>query len=138
MFKHILVPVDGSEHSMRSTEKAIALSKLYDGKVDLIYVIDGSTSKHEVLTGESKIAIELKRKERLKPIEAKLVEAGIEFETHILNGEPGPTIVKFANEGNYDCVIMGSRGLNKLQTMVLGSVSHKVAKRVECPVMIIK
>ena len=37
-----------------------------------------------------------------------------------------------------DLVIAGSRGLNTLQEMVLGSVSHKIAKRVKCPVMIIK
>jgi len=33
---------------------------------------------------------------------------------------------------------VGSRGLNSLQEMVLGSVSHKIAKRVQCPVLIVK
>ena len=39
---------------------------------------------------------------------------------------------------NFDLVIIGSRGLNSLQEMVLGSVSHKVVKRVKCPVHIVK
>ncbi|WP_256592904.1 universal stress protein [Pseudomonas sp. 2822-17] len=43
-----------------------------------------------------------------------------------------------ANNGEYDIVIIGSRGLNPFQEMVLGSVSHKIAKRVECPVLIVK
>ncbi|MGM0899696.1 MAG: universal stress protein [Bacillota bacterium] len=37
-----------------------------------------------------------------------------------------------------DLIIIGSRGLNALQSMVLGSVSHKVMKRASCPVMIVK
>ncbi|MGB8270820.1 MAG: universal stress protein, partial [Priestia megaterium] len=41
-------------------------------------------------------------------------------------------------KNNFNLVVIGSRGLNSLQEMVLGSVSHKVAKRVHCPVMIIK
>ncbi|WP_445265744.1 universal stress protein [Solibacillus sp. FSL R5-0449] len=35
-------------------------------------------------------------------------------------------------------VLVGSRGLNLLQEMVLGSVSHKVMKRVHCPALIVK
>ncbi|MCY8631696.1 universal stress protein, partial [Bacillus spizizenii] len=54
------------------------------------------------------------------------------------HGEPGPTIVSYANENQFDMLIVGSRGLNSLQEMVLGSVSHKVAKRANCPVLIVK
>lgn len=47
-------------------------------------------------------------------------------------------IVSFANRGNFDIVIIGSRGLNSFQEMVIGSVSHKVAKRANAPVLIVK
>lgn len=53
----------------------------------------------------------------------------------MLYGEPGPSIVYYANKEQFDLVIIGSRGLNSLQEMVLGSVSHKVVKRVKCPVL---
>jgi nucleotide-binding universal stress UspA family protein len=134
----ILLPSDGSEHSIRSAEKAIELATLYDAQIDVLYVVDGSTSKKDVLQNTDKFVIEKRRKERLKPIEERLNQAGIMYKTHTLHGEPGPTIVDFANKGDYEYVVLGSRGLNKLQTMVLGSVSHKVAKRVDKPVMIVK
>ncbi len=41
---------------------------------------------------------------------------------HHLRGEPGPALVRFVNKHDYDCVIIGSRGLNPFQSMVLGSV----------------
>ena len=138
MFQKILLPTDGSDHSIRATERAIELAKLYDGKIDVVYVVDGQTSKSDVLHNVSKVEIENNRKKRTNPIEEKIAQAGIDCTTQFLNGEPGPTIVDHANKEDYDCVVLGSRGLNQLQTMVLGSVSHKVAKRVECPVMIVK
>ncbi|GAE26301.1 universal stress protein family [Halalkalibacter wakoensis JCM 9140] len=138
MFKSILLASDGSEHSYRAAEKAAELAKIHNGKVTVVYSIDGSTSKADVLTNNSKFEIERKRKEKLAPIIEIFTKEGINHSLNIIQGEPGPTIVKFANEGDYDCVVIGSRGLNKLQTMVLGSVSHKVAKRVEVPVLIVK
>ena len=58
------------------------------------------------------------------------------LEVKVLRGEPGPAIVDYANEEEFDLAILGSRGLNRLQEMVLGSVSQKVVKRVNCPVLI--
>ncbi|MCM3443942.1 MULTISPECIES: universal stress protein [Bacillaceae] len=138
MNMQILLPADGSEHSVRAAEKAIEVAKMFKGRIDVLYVVDGATSKSDVLQNVSKFEIERKRKARLQPIEDRIIHAGLDYSIIIEHGEPGPTIVEFANRGNYECVVVGSRGLNKLQTMVLGSVSHKVVKRVECPVMVIK
>lgn len=62
----------------------------------------------------------------------------IEYKLEILHGYPGPTIIEYANKEKVDMVVIGSRGLNSLQEMVLGSVSHKVMKRVNCPALIVK
>ncbi|MDV2582875.1 universal stress protein [Alkalibacillus haloalkaliphilus] len=138
MYKRILLATDGSEHSQRSTEHAIHLAKSSEGTIDVVFVIDGDTSKKDVLHHGNKFEITKRRREKIQPIEERLEQSEVPYEVHMIHGEPGPTIVKFANEGEYDCAIVGSRGLNQLQTLVLGSVSHKIAKRVECPVMIVK
>jgi nucleotide-binding universal stress UspA family protein len=81
-------------------------------------------------------------KSYIKKIEgaiAKVVNTDISYEIKIIRGEePDPTIVKHVNENNFDVVVIGSRGLSALQEFVLGSVSHKVAKRANCPVLIVK
>jgi nucleotide-binding universal stress UspA family protein len=138
MFKSILLASDGSSHSFRAAEKAAGLAKLHNSIIDVVYSIDSSTSKADVLTNNSKYEVEKKRKEKLAPIVGLLKKEGITYKVHMIHGDPGSAIVDFANKGNYDCVVVGSRGLNKLQTMVLGSVSHKIAKRVEVPVLIVK
>lgn len=139
MYKNILIAADGSDHSIRTAEQAAELARLQGNAfITVIYVVDGDTSKHDVLAEGNQATIDMKRLERLKPIEERLDKAGVGYEVILKRGEPGPTIVNYANEEDIDIVIIGSRGLNTLQEMVLGSVSHKVAKRAQCPVMIVK
>jgi nucleotide-binding universal stress UspA family protein len=138
MFKRILLATDGSEHSIRAADKAIALASLQpDAEINIVYVIDAKQSKDDVLQHWGTDASD-KRKYKLQLIEQKAKHAEVKYETIILHGEPGPAIVEYANEHTYDALVIGSRGLNTFQEMVLGSVSHKVAKRAKCPVMIVK
>ncbi|GAA0430705.1 universal stress protein [Lentibacillus halophilus] len=138
MFKKILLAADGSEHAIRAGEKAMELASYNQhAQVDIIYVIDEKDSKEQVIDNWGKDTSQ-KRKEKLAMIEQKAKHANITYDVVFLHGEPGPTIVNYANDHQYDVVTIGSRGLNTLQEMVLGSVSHKVAKRVDCPVMIVK
>ncbi|MGC5328639.1 universal stress protein [Brevibacillus sp. SYSU BS000544] len=138
MFKKILLATDGSEHSIRSARSAIELAKKFDGMIDVVYVVNGETSKSDVLHYGNDLTLAEKRNERIKPVLDLLVESAVQYKVKILHGEPGPTIIKLANEQDYDCVVLGSRELNNFQTFILGSVSHKVAKRAECPVLIVK
>ncbi|UFT98269.1 universal stress protein [Radiobacillus kanasensis] len=139
MFSKILLASDGSAHALRAADKTIALAEHNpSAHVHVLYVVDSTKSKYDVLHHSNSIEIDLKRKEKLEMTEQKLKKAGISYEIQILHGEPGPEIVKYANSHDADICVIGSRGLNSLQEMVLGSVSHKVAKRVNCPVMIVK
>lgn len=139
MFKKILIAADGSDHSLRAAKKAAELAKLTeDSEITVVYVIDGQTSKEDVLHNQDRLVVEEKRRLRLQPVTSMLNVEGLRFMLENLHGEPGPAIVDYANKNQFDVVVLGSRGLNGLQEMVLGSVSHKVAKRVKAPVMIVK
>jgi nucleotide-binding universal stress UspA family protein len=62
----------------------------------------------------------------------KNVDARIEI------GDPADRILKCIVAEKIDCVIMGSRGLNDLKGLFLGSVSHKVANRAPCTCIAVK
>ncbi|MBT2570509.1 universal stress protein [Planococcus sp. ISL-110] len=139
MYEKILVAADGSDHSKRAAQEAARMAKANpQAFVTLLYVIDYEKARTEILHGQSSDEVHLERRKYLVPLEEIFSSAGVDFETKTLHGVPGPTIVKHANETGYDVVLIGSRGLNVLQEMVLGSVSHKVAKRVQAPVIIVK
>ncbi|GLB60973.1 universal stress protein [Cytobacillus sp. NCCP-133] len=139
MFKKILLAADGSDHSVRSAKKAIYLAEQSpETEITVVYAVDGQTSKVDILHHYDKKVVDELRKRRLEPIENLLIEKNLKYKMVILHGEPGPAIVDYANKRDFDIVVVGSRGLNALQEMVLGSVSHKIAKMAKAPVMIIK
>lgn len=139
MFKDILLASDGSEYAIRASEKAIYLAQQQpDSKITVLYVVDAALSKSETSHLYDASELNESRRAKLEISERKLQQAGVDYEIKILQGDPGPTIIEYANENNYDICVIGSRGLNRFQEMVLGSVSHKVAKRVDCPVLIVK
>lgn len=139
MYNNILLAADGSDNSIRAANEAIKIASLADNcLIEVVVAVDFSKAKNEVIHANGKEELELARRKKLLPIEEKLKVNDLSYKIKILHGEPGPTIVDYANKEKFDLVIVGSRGLNSLQEMVLGSVSHKIAKRVQCPVLIVK
>lgn len=139
MYKRILLAVDGSDNSLRAADEAVKMASINENSVvELLYVVDFDKVKSDVLHSTSQVALEHSRRGHLIPYEDKLKENNINYEVKILNGYPGPTISKYANDENVDLLVIGSRGLNALQEVVMGSVSHKVVKKVEAPVLIVK
>jgi nucleotide-binding universal stress UspA family protein len=139
MYKRILLAVDGSEHSKRAAKEVVKIASCNnESLVELVYVADFAHVKDEMLHSQSTEEIEHARRSRLRPVEDLMKESLISYEVKVLHGEPGPAIVEYANDEEVNLVVIGSRGLNSLQEMVLGSVSHKVVKRVNCPVLIVK
>lgn len=139
MYKNILIAIDGSSHSMRSTQEAIKIASMCsDCTVEMIYIADFAKAKKEMLNVQSKEQLDLERREMISPFEEQFEKNNIKHKKTILHGDPGPAIVEYANKGTYDLVIIGSKGKNSLQEMVLGSVSHKVVKRADAPVLIVK
>jgi nucleotide-binding universal stress UspA family protein len=139
MYKYILLATDGSEHSKRAAENAIHIAKCTsDSIVEVVYIVDANRAKSDVLANWNSVEINDSRKERMKEVEEQAKKAEVSYKINILHGEPGPTIVEYVNKNKFDIVVIGSRGLNKIQEFVLGSVSHKVAKHANCPVLIVK
>lgn len=141
MFKNLLLAIDGSEHSKRAAKHAIELAKLTEGaSIELLYVVQGNKSKSDVLQyGDSDTASH-KRKQLLSSYEKMIAADKIAVHSTVLHGKDGiaEPIISHANAGTYDALVLGSRGLSTVQTMVLGSVSHKVIKYVKAPVLMVK
>lgn len=134
----IFLAVDGSDHSMRATKKAIELAKVSNAKIDVVHVISSKESKESALQSTGKIELEAKRMQRMQRFFSAIEAAELEYEYIELRGEPDVELVKYANHEPFEYVVVGSRGLNTFQEFVLGSVSHKLAKRALAPVVIVR
>lgn len=135
----IAVAIDGSDNSLRAAEHSIMLAQhLPDAHLEIIYVADYNKAKDDYLLSQSAESLVLKRNNIVHPIVDLAKDVGIETVVTILKGNPSQEIIAHANEGVMDVLVIGSRGLNTFQEMVLGSVSHKVMKHVNCPVTVVK
>lgn len=139
MYQNILLAVDGSDNSVRATTEALKLMALQQyGEIEVVFVADFGKSRDEVLRYGDIDELELSRRQKLFPIEELLQEQQTVYTIKVLHGEPGQSLIRHANDHAFDLVVMGSRGLGSFKEMVLGSVSHKVARGVKCPVLIVK
>lgn len=137
MYQSILIAADGSDNSYRAAEETLHFIGR-DTEVTILNVVDPDDSKDEVLHSRPGEGSTFNRKAKLSKIIALYDENEVPYKIEFQQGTPAETVVEFANAGRYDVVVLGSRGLNAFQEMMLGSVSHKVAKRAHMPVMIVK
>lgn len=123
----ILVPVDGSHHALRAVAQALERA---DAEVHLISVqvpLDGNVRSF-VDNGSVQ---SFHREEGLKALaQARelLAAAGRPDHHHVVVGHPAETICRFATEGHYDEIVMGTHGRTGLMQLVMGSVARDVSE----------
>lgn len=141
MFQNILFPYDGSEHSKVALNNVITLAKSHSAKVTLLNVfqvakiapLDKATYDY---INEMSRFMEDRSNGILQDPFNLLVENDIPVEKIILEGHPRTVILDTIKEKNCDLVIMGSRGLGAIKSIVLGSVSHYIIHHTDIPVFI--
>ena len=141
MFSKLLVPVDGSENSLRALEEAIFLSKKLDAQITALHVMEKAPTVYIHPQKELEELLKNYRKESERILE-KCQQIGknnrIELNMAISEGDVASKIIQYAEKGRFDMVVMGHRGSGKFKEMVLGSVSEKVLHRTKCSVLIVR
>ena len=131
----IVIGYDGSDHGKRALERAAALG----GDQSQIVVVAAAEShaRTGITEGAHLDPSEIEqRRGDLEEARAFLFEHGIDAETIEGQGDPGAVIVDAAKDA--DLVIVGSRGLNTVQRILMGSVSSKVVHRASCDVLVVR
>ncbi|MFP8643012.1 MULTISPECIES: universal stress protein [Priestia] len=132
MFKRILLASDGSEHAAKATERAVQLAQLTENSfIQVIYAVEGDSRLKSLSRDEE-------RESRIHTTDEILKQGNVEYEITFMHGDAAKTVIQFANQNSFDLVVIGSRGLNPVKGMLLGSVSSKIAQQVTIPVLIVK
>ena len=137
--KKILVAVDGSDCSVRAAEYAADLAKLIDSEILLTHC----HKSFPAILGEPYFQnainkILKKSNELLAPYKQILQDAGVAFIDRILEGPAAQAICEAADIEKIDLIVMGCRGRNDLEGLLLGSCTHRVLKTAPCPVLVIR
>jgi nucleotide-binding universal stress UspA family protein len=140
--KTILTPIDFSGVTGAVVTEAAALARALDGRIVLLTVIQppAITSEYAALMddiAEVQAAGEKHAARQLAKYEAELVAADVSVETVQLTGAPIPLIAEQAKRFAADYIVMGSHGHAALYELLVGSTTHGVLLRAECPVVIV-
>lgn len=141
LIKRILVPTDGSEGALEAAEYAAGLVRHFRANVTLLHVVQPL----RVMLHVSGLEREQVQKELLEAgkailtlTQAPFARAGIPADTELREGSPGDLIAEVAEQGNYDLIVIGSRGSGMSDSWLLGSVAQRVARSAPCPVLVVR
>ena len=136
----ILVPLDGSENSLRGLEMAISVARQFGATITGVYSI--YAPPHSEFRGVGSVEKSLNREIKKIMDNSKLLSAqnGIVFKEKLMRGDIGYNIIKLAHskKEKFNLIVIGNRGRGSIKEMFFGSVSHYVIHTSKIPVLLVK
>ncbi len=144
MFKHLLIPTDGSEASQKAIRKALELASALKARVTGLHVI---RSVHLVagydMGEEPRPAIEVELRAAaqryLEVIEQGARQLDVPVESLVVTADdPWQEIIQVARTSGCDLIVMASHGRRGVKAVLLGSETHKVLTHSGIPVLVLR
>ncbi|SNR30722.1 universal stress protein [Halorubrum vacuolatum] len=164
MYDHICYPTDGSEGAEAAAEHVEALASSFDATVDVVYVVEdrpvdfglmatgitdvspGMSGDHHgadaVAMGGSQADPEAEREQLVKESEVAVAERAealdADAEPVVLTGTPHAAITEYADQEDADLIVMGTHGRTGLDRILIGSVTEKIVRTADTPVVTVR
>lgn len=121
MYTNILVGTDGSATARLAVDRAVDVAKSVGATVTVLSV--GRADKAgKVVEAEA----------------ARLADSGVDLRTKTVDGDPASGLVQEVEDGNYDLLVVGNKGMTGASRFFLGSVPNKVSHHVPCALLIVR
>lgn len=137
----VLVAVDGSGQALAACLAAVEIAACFDANVTVLHVaVPQPRSALETSATAARQAEDRARANGETVLdEARAVApSGLPFTTELLFGDPADVICRRADDLEADLVVVGSRGLGKLNRLLLGSVSQSIVSRTRRSVLVVR
>jgi nucleotide-binding universal stress UspA family protein len=147
VYKHILVPTDGSKLSLKAVKEAAGIAKLAKSKVTALYVIEPYMPRMTEdslvpfslarLQAEYKDASEKAAGQALDKVQKALAGAKVSCEkAFVTDPMPWHGVLEAARKRKCDLIVMASHGRSGLAGVLIGSETHKVLAHSKTPVLV--
>lgn len=131
MFKHYLMPLDGSEQSEQIGRWVIRLAERFDASTTLLGVIAPRSAKLGEVKDQKAESLRY-----LKAVAEKSASHPDKIHTRVAMGKPADAIVKVAHEISADAIALCTRRASTLARTILGSVTDHVLRHAKVPVLV--
>lgn len=140
--KKVLLATDGSPDSLLAARKALELAHVFGSELHVVHVVPVSQPYHIVgakdFEGPSFYEEDVEQAQKLLDEQVKQIEeaGGKVAKAYLRSGEPDAEVISLGEEIGADLIVVGSRGLNPLRRLPVGSVSSSIVAHAHCPVLV--
>ena len=144
MFKHILVPIDGSKTALHAADTAIELAAKINAKITVVHVIhvypyvglgDGAIEGLDQYLS----AATASASNAISAVQQRVEAAGVAFASRIAESNTvWRGILDAAEHTDTDLIVMGTHGRGMIDRLLLGSVTQRVLSHASVPVMVVR
>ena len=146
MYDHIVIPTDGSTPARAAIDEGLALARLNDAIVHALYVVEpiplgGFGAGGSPASAEWETVVEKQEQEGQTAVDEVVergAELGVDVQTSIEYGKPNEEILEYVEENGIDAIVMGTHGRSGAGRLVLGSVTEKVVRKSDVPVLTVR
>lgn len=148
MYKHIMLPVDGSELSLKAVGECLAFAKSGGARVTILNVVP-HFSVHVTVGFSSDVVKELEKtreaeyrkagEQMVAQLKARAKDAGVDCDGVVVVGDsPYEEIIDNAEKHGCDLIMMASHGRRGLDAVLIGSETVKVLTHTRIPVLVVR
>jgi len=164
MYENILFPTDGSDATEAALDHAVDHARQYDATLHVLFVVqddfgasgmvheehddveqsdmvgehDGAQSSGMTNEEPEQLGAIAEQGETIVSEVADAVDDDVTVETAVLSGNPYERILDYADEEDTDMVVMGTHGRTGVDRYLLGSVTEKVVRTADVPVLTVR
>lgn len=139
--KEILVPIDGSDNSIRAAKFGLEMADAMNVGLRLFYVFPAASVEIIGMAGMSRDdidqAAQASAQRAFDKVRGELGDTSVQIDQETSIGDPAEEIIRYTEDDHSVLVIMGRRGLSRMQTLLMGSVSDKVSRHARSPITIV-
>jgi nucleotide-binding universal stress UspA family protein len=140
MYRHILIPTDGSELADHGVAHGLALAKHVGAKASVVFVVEPFPEMTGRYLETVARYVELRKEQATSVLDAAAnaaKKAGVHCETiQVENAQPHQGIIAVAEDKGCDLIVMSSHGRSGLSALLIGSVTNKVLTHAKTPVLV--
>ncbi len=137
----IMVPVDFTRHTDKLVKYALQMGRTMAAEITFVHIVESFSGYEMLLVHPSFEKISADLKARADELMANLVEDNkSEFENisgQVMIGDTVDKLVEYADNGEFDLIIIGTHGARGLEKVLMGSVAGKLTQNAPCPILIL-
>lgn len=148
-FEKIIVPMDGSEQSMRAARSAVMLAAKYGASLTAVHVVNIDQYlqsfglyrlSYPDIVKKKIVEADAQAEGWFAEIKRTADEKGVSFQHHVIDSPLSivAAIIEYAENEKADLIVIGTRGRSGFTKLLLGSVANGVVTYATCPVLVVR